>query len=161
MLDRDFANRFLAFYVFPFDKYQPDLDTFMSKAMASTAKMSREELDKIKADFGKAMVLSQTIFGKNAFRKIPREDEKRKPLNKALFEVFSVLFAKLDDAEQGRLIRRKEAFVKDFTELLYKDEENRFFWAVSSATGDRNRVNYRFSKIHALIHQFLKNDSNT
>jgi uncharacterized protein with ParB-like and HNH nuclease domain len=34
MLDRDFANRFLAFYVFPYDKYQPDLDTFMSKAWA-------------------------------------------------------------------------------------------------------------------------------
>ncbi len=34
MLDRDFANRFLAFYRFGYKNYTPDLGTFMSKAMA-------------------------------------------------------------------------------------------------------------------------------
>jgi hypothetical protein len=56
MLDRDFANRFLAFYVFPYDKYQPDLDTFMSKAMASTVRMSDVELEKIKSDSQKLTI---------------------------------------------------------------------------------------------------------
>ncbi len=158
MLDRDFANRFLAFYVLPYEKYQPDLDTFMSKAMAATTSMSREQLDKIKSDFAASMVLNQQIFGENAFRKIPEKSERRKPLNKALFEVFSVLFAKLDRAERLRLAKNKKEFVRVFTHLLYQDEENKFFWAVSSATGDRNRVNYRFSKVQSLINQFSKND---
>ncbi len=158
MLDRDFANRFLAFYVFPFDKYQPDLDTFMSKAMAKTASMSEAELKKIKMDFASSMDLNQKIFGENAFRKIPGKNERRKPMNKALFEVFSVLFSKLDDSDRSKLFKQRKSFVRDFTQLLYHDEENRFFWAVSSATGDRNRVNYRFSKVQALINQFLGND---
>lgn len=158
MLDRDFANRFLAFYIFPFEKYQPDLDTFMSKAMATTASMSEVGKEKIKSDFAAAMVLNQKVFGENAFRKIPLKNERRKPLNKALFEVFSVLFAKLDEAERTKLLKKKKEFVREFTNLLYKDEENRFFWAVSSSTGDRSRVNYRFSKVKSLINQFLEND---
>lgn len=158
MLDRDFTNRFLAFYIFPFDKYQPDLDTFMSKAMASTANMSEEEREKIKFDFVNGMVLNQKIFGENAFRKIPRNNERRKPLNKALFEVFSVSFAKLDGADREKLLKQKKEFIDEFTDLLYYDDDNRFFWAVSSSTGDRNRVNYRFSKVQSLINQFLNND---
>ena len=160
MLDRDFANRFLAFYVFPYDKYQPDLDTFMSKAMASTASMSEAQLKKIKSDFAASMVLNQKIFGENAFRKIPGKNERRKPMNKALFEVFSVLFSKLDEEDRTKLFKQRKSFVRDFTRLLYQDEDNRFFWAVSSATGDRNRVNYRFSKVQELINQHLENDSN-
>lgn len=158
MLDRDFVNRFLAFYVFPFEKYQPDLDTFMSKAMASTASMNEVERGKIKSDFATSMVLNQKIFGENAFRKIPGKNERRKPLNKALFEIFSVSFAKLDEAGRAKLLKKRKEFVREFTHLLYQDEEDRFFWAVSSATGDRNRVNYRFSKLQSLINQFLEND---
>jgi len=158
MLDRDFANRFLAFYIFSYENYQPDLDTFMSKAMAKTAGMNREELDKIKTDFAASMVLNRNIFGPDAFRKIPTNNERRKPLNKALFEVFSVLFARLGKEAGEKLISRKVEFVEKFTQLLYLDENDKFFWAVSSATGDRNRVIYRFSKVRALIHQFLEND---
>lgn len=160
MLDRDFANRFLAFYVFPYDQYQPDLDTFMSKAMARTANMSEEQRAKIKQDFARSMVLNQKVFGENAFRKIPERNERRKPLNKALFEVFSVLFAQLDEIRQARLLKRKREFVREFKHLLYQDEENRFFWAVSSATGDRNRVYYRFSKAQELINKFVEHDPN-
>lgn len=158
MLDRDFVNRFLAFYLFPFETYQPDLDTFMSKAMASTAHMNEAQLDQIKSDFASSMRLSQKIFGEHAFRKIPQGGERRKPLNKALFEVFSVLFAHLTLHEAETLESRKEAFINAFIELLYSDNNNMFFWAVSSATGDRNRVNYRFSKVKSLIRQFLDND---
>jgi len=160
MLDRDFANRFLAFYIFPFERYQPDLDTFMSKAMAKTTSMTETERQKIKSDFAASMALNQKIFGENAFRKIPRENERRKPLNKALFEVFSVLFSKLDEFKSAKLLTNKEGLVNEFTELLYNDDENRFFWSVSSATGDRNRVNYRFSKVQELITKFVENDSN-
>lgn len=158
MLDRDFANRFLAFYVFPYERYQPDLDTFMSKAMAKTATMTEAERQKIKTDFMASMILNQKIFGENAFRKIPEKNERRKPLNKALFEVFSVLFSKLDESERINLVKNKEGFVREFTALLYRDVENRFFWAVSSATGDRNRVYYRFSKVQELIKKFVGND---
>ncbi len=154
MLDRDFANRFLAFYLFGFEAYQPDLDTFMSRAMANTANMSKVDLEKIKTDFASSMQLNREIFGENAFRKWPRENERRKPLNKALFDVFSVCFARLADRQRAVLIAQKDEFTEQFKNLLYNDDENQFFWAVSSATGDRRRVYYRFSRVQSLINQF-------
>lgn len=153
MVDRDFANRFLAFYLFGHEKYQPDLDTFMSKAMASTANMSETELAKIKSDFAASMLLNQEIFGDNAFRKMPGENENRKMLNKALFDVFSVCFARLDKRQRAVLIAQKDEFIEIFKNLLYHDDENQFFGAISSATGDRKRVQYRFSKVQELINQ--------
>jgi Protein of unknown function DUF262 len=159
MLDRDFVNRFLAFYLFPSTSYQPDLDTFMSKAMARTTTLSETERQKIKSDFATSMVLNQQIFGVHAFRKLPQPGEKRKPLNKALFEVFSVLFAKLDVKQSTQLINQRKDFIGALETLMYADEKDRFFWAISSATGDRNRVHYRFSKIEELIRKFIDNDS--
>jgi len=156
MLDRDFANRFLAFYAFGYQNYTPDLDTFMSKAMAQISQYSEEQKAKTKLDYERSMRLNQDIFGLNAFRKLPQENEKRKPLNKALFDVFSVTFAKLNNSEQSVLLENKEQFLEGFRHLLYNDNNNQFFWAVSSATGDRNRVNYRFSKVAELLKTIIK-----
>ena len=56
MLDRDFINRFLAFYLFGYENYQPDLDTFMSKAMAALYKLDENQVAKIKHDFDASML---------------------------------------------------------------------------------------------------------
>lgn len=159
MLDRDFANRFLAFYLLGYEKYQPDLDTFMSRAMAQTQNMSEGELQKIKDDFAASMRLNYEVFGEHAFRKVPtNSNERRKPLNKALFEVFSVLFAHLTPEERTQLKKHKRAFKKAFAHLLHHDDGNQFFWAITSATGDRNRVHYRFARVQELIQRFLSHD---
>jgi hypothetical protein len=70
MLDRDYANRFLGFYMYGVDDYFPDLDTFMSKAMSDINNKTDLELNRILVDFKSAMKLSKNVFGKEAFRKI-------------------------------------------------------------------------------------------
>jgi len=154
MLDRDFANRFLCFYLFGYENYVPDLDTFMSKAMAQISKMSDVEKQKCKQDFINSMNLNHSIFGEHAFRKRMKQNERRKPLNKALFDVFSVSFAKLSDFERTQLKSKGKQVTKEFKELLNTDEV--FFAAISSSTGDRNRVFYRFNKIKEIIDKILK-----
>lgn len=89
MLDRDFANRFLAFYLFGYEDYTPDLDTFMSKAMAKISDMSQNELDKITHNYTKAMIVSKKIFKNEAFRKIHNKNERLPPINKALFDALA------------------------------------------------------------------------
>jgi Protein of unknown function DUF262 len=153
MLDRDFANRFLCFYLLGYEKYEPDLDTFMSKAMAAINNLSEEQKEQIKKNFIASMNLNKAVFDRNAFRKLDATG-KRKPINKAVFDVFSVHFALLTDAQREIIKQSSEAVKEGFSNLLWKDEA--FFWAVSSATGDKNRVNYRHRMIKNLVHDIIK-----
>lgn len=159
MLDRDFANRFLAFYHLGYDAYEPDLDTYMSKAMAAVNSMTTRQKNKIQEVYKRSMQLNTDIFGKHAFRKFEKITDGRSPINKALFDVFSVSFAKLSDEEAEIIKENKNQFIDDFVNLLYHDTENTFFWAVTSSTSDKYRVQYRYKKVQELIYNTINNAS--
>lgn len=153
MLDRDFANRFLCFYLFGYENYTPDLDTFMSKAMASIYEKNEVELEKIKNDFTEAMNLANIIFKEQAFRKIAGKSTRLPPINKAIFDAISTQFALLSDEERELLKSKKSLFKKELRSLLAHDQV--FFTSVSSSTGDRNRVFKRHSTIEQLIKEII------
>jgi hypothetical protein len=154
MLDRDFANRFLCFYLFGYENYSPDLDTFMSKAMASINNMTDEEKDKITYNYSEAMKASYQIFGNEAFRKIYSNYKRLPPINKALFDALATQIALLSDAQREHLKSKAEEFKKGLYNLLRDDEK--FFTAVTSSTGDRNRVYYRHHELKNLIQQTIE-----
>lgn len=154
MLDRDFANRFLSFYLFGYDNYTPDLDTFMSKAMANINTMSDEKKNKITHDYSEAMNLAYLIFQEEAFRKIYNNYKRLPPINKALFDAIATQFAVLSDVQRAQLKLKGKEFKKGLYNLLKDDEK--FFIAVTSSTGDRNRVFYRHNELKNLIHTILE-----
>ncbi len=156
MLDREFVTRFLAFYLNGPKGYKPDLDTFMTSSMGQLKSKTTDELNKIKEAFDKAMKLSKIIFGKWAFRKVYSIEERRKPINKALFEVWSVELANFTPEEQKRAELRKRDIFQEFTKLMNDDET--FVAAITSATGDKGRVNYRYNKIHELLNKCISDD---
>jgi hypothetical protein len=149
MLDRDFANRFLAFYLFGYEPNEPDLDTFMSKAMASISNKTEEECAKIKKDFALAMELAQTIFGKKAFRRSTGDHTRLLPLNKALFEVIAVRFALLTPDVRAKLQAHKTVFQTKLARL--QEDDKKFVTAITTSTGDKNRILYRHNAIKKLI----------
>lgn len=155
MLDRDFANRFLAFYLLGYENYVPDLDTFMSKAMAAVYDMSEENKKNILNRFKQSMILNKQIFGKHAFRKFNFMGDGKKPINKALFDVFSVCFAKLTNSESQKLLENRDNFIKEFLSVLNSSDQV-FFWSITSSTSDKNRVAIRFSKIQEIIVKTLQ-----
>ena len=157
MKDRDLITRFVSFYLTPYDKYNPnpDLDSFLNKSMGSINRLSEEERKDLKKKFISAMNLAYKIFNKYAFRKIDKENKQRKPINKALFEVVSVTFAKLGSKEREIIKEKRKIFYKNFIDLN-KDEE--FIKAITSGTGDKKRVNIRFSKFKELINKVIDND---
>lgn len=153
MLDREFVTRFISFYINSPADYKPDLDTFMSKSMGQLKDKTQEELATIKQNFIEAMKLASIIFSRWAFRKIYNINSRRKPINKALFEVWSVELAKLSEDERKLAqIRRQEIF-DSFIKLM--NEDITFGSAITSATGDKNRIKYRFSKIEELLKEQL------
>lgn len=153
MLDRDFANRFLAFYLLGIEDYNSDLDTYMSKAMAKVGTFNDEELNSIKRDFTKAMDISYSIFGDKSFRKISLDKSRTPPVNKALFDAISTRFSFLNEEEAKILIKNKEDFKSELAHQLASDSE--FFTSISSSTGDRFRVKRRHDKINEIIKKVL------
>ena len=65
MQDRDFVNRFIAFYLLDYNtEYakEDDLDTFMNKALVKLAKLNETEKNDIFEKFKQSMVFSYQIF---------------------------------------------------------------------------------------------------
>ncbi len=104
MDDREFVLGFLAFYIFPYQTYQDNTrDAFFNKAMSKINKLSPGELDEIQKSFQKSMNIAFDIFEDKAFRRLSAKTNKKFPLNKALFEVWSVNLSKLSDKDINRL----------------------------------------------------------
>jgi len=154
MLDREFVTRFFAFYISPVVEYKPDLDSYMNSKMKIIKDISEDKLSKIKHNFTESMKLAKIIFGKHAFRKVVDINESRHPINKALFEVWSVTLSKLNDKERDILLKRKEIVFDNFIELMKNDEK--FIAAISSSTDDKTRIDYRYQIITGLLHKVLK-----
>jgi hypothetical protein len=147
--DLDFATRFLSFYLLDFEKYEPDMDSFMTTGTKSIPK-DIESQNKILADFQKAMEISHQIFGANAFRKIT-DGNQRNRINKPLFEIMSVHFAKLTSIEQTKLLQMKDKVRNDFIEKLLPDTN---FWSsITTGTATKDSV----LKRHKLFKGFLSN----
>jgi hypothetical protein len=158
MLDRDFVTRYLSFYLFEYRNYTPDLDTFMTRGMAKINELTEADREKCREDFRRSMMTNWEIFGRHAFRKIDRFSVKhrRNPLNKALFEVFSVLMAQLSETQRMAAVEKKTIMFDGLMRLIREDPD--FLASISSSTGDKSRVNYRFRKITQLIQDSIEYD---
>jgi len=115
MDDRECVVRFLAFCLSPADEYKVDnFDSFLNDAMAEVNKMTDEGMEKLGKRFLRSMNAARKLFGRDAFRKRYSKGAGRHPINKALFEAWSVNLDRLKDQEIDKLI-------------TYKDELNDLF----------------------------------
>ncbi|MCD8486904.1 MAG: DUF262 domain-containing protein [Desertifilum sp.] len=155
MEDRDFVLRFLAFSITPYNDYKAkSLDVFLNETMADINTKSDQDLNHLKHKFLQVMVVVYEIFGEYAFRKRSLENPNQKnPLNKALFEAWSVNFSNLNDQQIQILRERKETLIDKFINLMNKDDK--FMNSISQGTDSSSKVKYRFSTIENLIKEVL------
>lgn len=152
MEDRDYTTRFLAFYL-DRKNYAGDLDEFLNEGMALVKDYSDKELIDFKERFKRAMMAAKSIFGKYAFRKKFEEDDRRRPVNKALFECVSVALASLSEKNLDKLIKLKQEVDVGLMNLLNEDEI--FLRSITSGTGDNLAVSRRHDKIMQLFKSIL------
>lgn len=154
MDDRECVLRFLAFNFFKASTYDDDnFDRFLNNAMAHANELSKEKLDSYAELFKKSMICAKSIFGKNSFRKLYGLNNYRYPINKALFEAWSVNLSGISDAERAILLERKNSVIEKFTWLMSNDYD--FEQSISQGTGSVKRVRYRFNKIKNLIQEVI------
>lgn len=157
MEDREFINRFIAFYLLGYtDKYGGEIDVFLSEGMQELARKNDVELKIIEDAFERAMNCSISLFGKFAFRKRTSNFDKRKPISKALYDTLSVNIAKLTSKQQQKLIKEKDLINSRLQQMMSNDEV--FVQSISNATGTKSSVVNRFIKIEKLIHEVIVDD---
>jgi hypothetical protein len=156
--DRDFVNRFIAFYLLnkEIGKYEGPLDEFMNMGMNKISELSETERWDLKENFKGAMELSFSIFGKDSFRKRFNLSDNRKPVSKALYDTISVNFAWLTAFERNTLLLKKEKLKEKLTNSFKGDKK--FLDAISTGTASPSSVKIRFDKIKLIIQNTLKND---
>lgn len=153
MIDRDFVTRFVAFYTLGYNSYKPDMDYFLNEFMEKLSKYSEKKLNDISEVFKRTMVVSKEIFSEYTFRKFTDFKSPKKPLNKSLFEAWSVIIACLTIEEQKFLIENKETVKAEFAKILKEDRA--FESSITTGTSDKNKVIKRFQTIENLVQNIL------
>lgn len=151
MADRECVLRFVAFYR-NLEEYGGNLDDFLVTAMKSLNDTSNGHLIRLREDFRNAMRLAVKLFGSDAFRR-PSMDTRRKPINKPLFESWSVNLAYIREPRmRDRLVERKEQVRNGFA-MLMKDDD--FEQSISIGTQWSTRVSIRFGRIEELLRRVV------
>jgi hypothetical protein len=155
MEDRDFANRFVAFYLLGYqENYGGELDKFLNDGMEKLNSIDENKRKRIKKAFTKSMQLCTDIFQRDAFRKrYDLAEERRRPISKAVFDTISVNIAWLSDAQQAALKQEMKGFRLKLVELF---NDATFHRSITTATGQKTNVITRFEKVKHLIQEFVE-----
>lgn len=155
MLDREFVNRFLAFFVLGIDKYKGNLESYLNDVLDFLDNDSEENYKMYRLSFLKSMKICKEIFDRNAFRKITINEDKKpvySVINKPLFDCVSVCIASLKDWEQQRLVERKSIFLEKYIGLVLSEE---FRDIISNGTATIENVKKRHMRMREIISEVI------
>lgn len=147
--------RFIAFYEENYKSYKGNLNELLNLQMSTLNKEKNNNLVKLENVFDSSMKRAYCLFGENSFRKpyvSTKEIKRKSPINRSLFEVWSVLLAKLTEDEFQNLIKQKNFLHKKFKIILDDIEFNE---AITKGTNAPKKVQYRFNKIENLIKELI------
>lgn len=149
MNDREMALRFCAFSLLGEDAYFEfrAMDPFLERAtelLDDEQKVSGTQLDELVEQFRLAMVNAYEIFGDHAFRKWPHGSEWLSPINRPLFETWSIVLSRYETAD---VVARRKDILAVAREWMTNDQD--YTAAITSSTGDPRKVRYRFDRTTA------------
>lgn len=142
MRDREFINRFCAFFLHPAEQYLDDnrMDRFLANTLKQMNKMTEKKLAQLVDKFQRSMTNNKLIFGEYAFRKHKKNDKRKNPLNVALFDVFSVFLAHYSKQEaKQKSVQIRQAFYR-LTSVPSFDK------AISSGTANKQSITNKFQE---------------
>jgi hypothetical protein len=147
MADREMVLRFLAFRMTSPQAYRSgDFDAFLAEAMHQLNRLDGADEERLRTEFTTAMLAAKEIFGPHAFRKYRRNQQRKSPINKALFEAVAVNLASIDNDDRETL--RRIDILDAFADFM---EDVEFERAISVGTGDVRKVRKRFDAVKELF----------
>lgn len=155
MADREVVLRFAAFRLLGDkldDGYGPKtaMDDFLTDATEKIDLLKDRRLAELARDLERAMFNAKALFGYHAFRKWPQNVEDVNPINRALFESWSVALA---DYEWDALAPCATKIVKAARKRMTSDDA--YLDAISAGTGDHGRVKLRFEVARNILAEMV------
>lgn len=147
MLDREFCLRYIAFVCMDYDEYNGNMDDYLNQGMEYLNKCTKRELNEIKEHFEYVMNNCREIFGKQAFRRM-NTSERRGPVNKALFEAWSMIISDMDSDRIQILIKKRKSLQDDFAKLC-----NEYDFQNALRASDKNSVKTRIEGIRTIVYK--------
>lgn len=149
MADCEYANRFVAFTELDITEYKGNIDDFLRKALRKINQYSEDEIQSIEESFIRVMTYCRDIFGRYAFRKF-NENWRRGPINKALFESWSLVFSQMTDEELNLLVERKQELLERL-QCKFQDDD----YILALRAGDQYSVIRRIDITRSIVREVL------
>ena len=150
MRDREFVNRFCAFQILTAAEYRRgDMDEFLAESLRNMNRQSDEDLSRLGTAFRRGIENNFSLFGRHAFRKHTRGQERRGVLNASLWDVMSTGLSRYS---REQVDASADALRHAFHELL-EDEE--FNIAITYGPNDPRKVRHRFEAAHGMMKEVL------
>jgi len=176
MEDNELILRFISFLIRPYSSFTalinedtwlsdtmiiinalPDLNTRELKKQTNKSNSTIEAksiiripIDSIKEKFSIAMERAHKLFGMHAFRK-EFSDKAHTPINKSLFETWSVSLSEMDEQQFNRLYENRHNMMNDYKKLMNNTD---FVSIISRADMKPPSVKKRFETIQNLIQTY-------
>ena len=153
MRDREFVNRFCAFYLLPMDEYRGDMDEFLARGLKKMNSLTASELATLSTEFRLGLANNLKLFGRHAFRKHTLGQDSRGTINASLWDVMST-----------ELACRSEDIVETYAEAIKSTfycliADNDFNSAITYGPNHTKEVKYRFEKAKALFQEIFDGHS--
>ena len=151
MVDRELALRFVGFWCHGPEGYlrSDSLESFLlrvTRSLDDEREVDDLALVDIRSAFERGLTLAHEVFGQHAFRKWPTGNDRLAPINRALFETWTVELARADRT----VVRKNAEKIKDSARRGMASDTG-YIQSVSSGTGDVRSVQRRFKKTQSFI----------
>lgn len=150
MLDQEFVLRFIAVCFYGIDKYEGIPDDFLNNAMKKINQADDAQIEEIKYRFKQVMILAYNIFERYAFRKMG-SNWYRRPINKAVFEIWSKALFDLSETEVHNILEHRTAVCQEFIKLC----EQPYFTSLLR-NSDRKSYWNRFQAVEGIVQEVIK-----
>ncbi len=158
MRDRYLVLRFLSFYIWKTEyieggnknivDYKGDTEEFLPKYMHYINTMDAFQLQALKNSFNKSMTNAIEVLGNDAFRLPNKKDNKKRPINMALFESLGYLLS-------HDIIKEKSTeFIGEYQNLLADRDFIKSFLSIDSS------VKYRFDVMENILKKIQHDPAN-
>ena len=153
MTDREYALRYIAFTEIDYEKYyKGNVDDYLILAMKYINKSDENTEKQILTQFQRVMAISHKVFQQYAFRRYAKSGNKyrRSPINKALFEVWSVCFKEMPDVRVKLILDNREEFIESYANYLADPK-----YSTALKAGDESSVKRRMDMTRSFLKEFF------
>jgi hypothetical protein len=150
MADREFPTRFFAVCYVGIKAYDGVPDNYLNTAMIQMGNLKPDEADDVKNQFSEVMRVCYEIFGKQTFRKLA-DTGYRRPINKAIFEIWCRTIFHCSVEEREKLIERRDEVCSAFMNLCENDDS----FSTALKSGDKTYFSSRFQFAEKIVSEVM------